>query len=214
MTNETKLAIGVLVILTILGIQYLILRRLTGTAPPLNSPSLKKSKNILFLGDSLTAFQNSYADQLKSMKPELNIKKVAEVGKQTSWMLSKLPNEQGYDTLVVWGGVNDIYARNNVSVAKQSLSTIFSIAKQNGAKVIAITVPPTGSYPLATSKTKQLTEDLNEWIIANAPQVIIVGDLIGANGVTQPAYLQQDKLHLNAAGHAAIANKLKQFISF
>ena len=50
----------------------------------------KNPKKILFLGDSITADANSYANNIKKSNPNLQIEVKASVGKKTSCMLQSL----------------------------------------------------------------------------------------------------------------------------
>lgn len=45
------------------------------------------NSKFLFIGDSLTAYDRSYADQLKDICPSATIKKIAVDGAKTNWML-------------------------------------------------------------------------------------------------------------------------------
>jgi len=167
--------------------------------------------NFLFIGDSLTAYNSSYADQLKQAYPDITIKKIAEVGKQTSWMLPQLQTELSdgtkYDVITIWGGVNDIYATNQIANAESNLQKMYDVAKESGAKVVALTIPPTATYNISTPQTTQLTNDLNNWINNNqtVDAVVDVNSLVNdGNDGTRPEYLQPDTLHLTDAAHAQI----------
>lgn len=168
------------------------------------------SKKFLFVGDSLTALDQSYADQLKQVCPNISISKIAKVGEKTDWMLSQLQaelNSNKYDVISIWGGVNDIYATNSVSNAKGNLSQIYAMAKGSGAKVVALTVIPTATYTASTSQTTELTDDLNKWILSNnsLDAVIDANSILNdGNDGTKSEYLQADTLHINSTGHSFI----------
>ncbi len=168
--------------------------------------------SFLFIGDSLTAYSNSYADQLKQQYPNINIKKIAEVGKQTSWMLPQLQTELSsnkYDVIAIWGGVNDIYATGSIANAESNLQQMYDLARNSGAKVVALTVNPTATYNLSTPKTTELTNALNNWINTNnsVDAVVDVNKLVNnGNDGTQLYYLQPDNLHLTDAGQQIIEN--------
>lgn len=168
---------------------------------------------ILFVGDSLTAYNQSYADQIKSRFPSLEIKKIAEVGKQTGWMLNALINELSsgvnYDAIVIWGGVNDIYATGSIANAKINLQKMYELASSNEAKVIALDIIPTATYPASNDNANKLTRELNQWIKSNKKIAIEIDvyDIVGnGEGGTVSQYLQSDKLHLTTPAHALIAD--------
>lgn len=179
------------------------------------SSKSKPIKKILFVGDSLTAATYSYADQVKSLNPSLLIKKIAVVGKKTDWMRAQLQAElqaNQYDLIVIWGGVNDIYATGSTTAAKANLAAIFDLATEAGAKVTALTIIPTATYPLATNTTQSNTVELNQWIKTNTPGVVIDAFSLLNNGWggTASPYLQPDKLHLTPSAHGVLANQFNQ----
>lgn len=173
----------------------------------------KKPANMLFIGDSLTAYSNSYANQLRKQYPDINIKVIAKSGEQTGWMLNQLQQNLNtkYDDIVIWGGVNDIYAKQSITQAKNNLQKMYDLAKMAGSRLITFTTIPTATYKLSTAKTTQLTNELNKWIKNNVtPDVVIdVNQLVnnGTNG-TKKEYLQNDTLHLTDLAHNLILKNL------
>lgn len=223
-----EITIGILSSIATLGLVYLLCELLTKRKSTNSStadlddkktPDVPRinpnSSNLLFVGDSLTVYTNSFADQLKKQYPNINITKVASVGKQTSWMLPQLQQElltgKKYNGIIFTGGVNDIYATNSIINAKSNLQKMYDIAKNSGALVIALNVLPTATYSLSNAKTTQLTNDLNSWIRTNKTVDILVdiNSLLnnGKDG-TKLEYLQPDKLHLNDLAHSVIKNEL------
>lgn len=184
-------------------------------------PNRISCKNkFLFIGDSLTAFQESYADQLMNSCQNTSYKKIAKVGEKTDWMLSELHKElaQGnkYDIIVIWGGVNDIYSQSDINSAKYNLNSLYKLVKNNGSKIVALTILPTNTYKNSNPERIRLTNGLNDWIKSNKyiDFVIDVNSILNdGNQGTKKEYLQNDTLHLNAKGHQAIAEKLSKKIS-
>lgn len=194
---------------------------------PLWAPAVKKAvkgpladcnKSFLFVGDSLTAYTQSYADQLRSVCPQFNYKKAAKSGEKTDWMLTQLTAALASskpDVVVIWGGVNDIYARNSIVAAKQNLQAMYDLAKRSGAKVVALTVIPTRTYKNATDKTVSLTNELNSWIkgnltldgMADANKAVNNG-----NDGTRSEFLQSDTLHLTSAGQYAVMDATRKVL--
>ncbi len=133
-------------------------------------PAANSIKSILFIGDSNTAEPFSYADQLKAMYPNLNIKKLAKSSEKTDWMLSQLQNElqqNKYDAVSILGGSNDIYALDSIDSAKNNLNSMYVIAHNNGAKVLAVSPPNKNWYVNKTDHKQKILHELIDWINRN-----------------------------------------------
>lgn len=133
-------------------------------------PSGQKVTSILFIGDSNTFYDYSYAHSLSKKFPNLRTKIIAKVGEKTSWMLNELSKElvaSKYDVVAILGGSNDIYALNENKSAKQYLNKIYQAAHNSGARVLAI-APPNKDYFIKRTEQKQkLLRDLVQWISIN-----------------------------------------------
>jgi lysophospholipase L1-like esterase len=199
-----------------IGILYLLFkedRAISGVKP----------KNLLFIGDSLTAGVGiegqAFVDKLKAKHPEFNIKRIAVTGKQTSWMLDQLKKELSngakYDVITIWGGINDIYATNSISGAKNNLQAMYDLSHKAGAKVVALNTIPSGAYKLATPQKIKLTNDLNAWIDINPSKdaLLNVSALVGGeNGYTKKEYMQEDKLHLTESAQSKIESEISKLL--
>lgn len=168
---------------------------------------------LLFAGDSLTVFSESYAEQLKRICPELYYKKVAQVGEQTSGIRISLDNELStsyYDGVSVWAGINDIYGQSSITSAKANLQAMYDAIRKSGAKVIALTIPPSKAYPASSERTIALTNELNSWIRNNKSVDFVVDAYSvlsdGGQG-TKREFLQGDLLHLNNNGQKMVSDK-------
>lgn len=212
MTKKQKIILWISIIVITIGLAFIIyISFKKGKSLRSSKVAPSSSTNFLFIGDSLTAYNNSFADQLKLKYPNINIKKIAKVGEKTSWMLSELRNElasgRKYDVITIFGGVNDIYALGSINATKQNLQQMFDISRNTGAKVVALTIIPTSTYNKSTPKTTQLTSELNQWINSNNSinAIVDVNNILndGNNG-TKPQYLQPDTLHITNAGHSQI----------
>jgi lysophospholipase L1-like esterase len=110
----------------------------------------KNPKKILFLGDSITADNNSYANNIKKSNPNLQIEVKASVGKKTSWMLQSLKDlvaqKKSYDRIYVYGGINDIFSGSSKDVALSNLQAIVNLGNQMGADVFVIEGVKTDGY--------------------------------------------------------------------
>lgn len=130
----------------------------------------KKIKSILFIGDSNTVANFSYADELQQIDPSLTIKKVAQNGANTDWMLQHLRDELAsnkYDAVSILGGSNDIYSKGEIDSAKSNLNKMYLLAQSKGMKVIAVTPPNKNWYVNKTESKQQLLNELVNWISKN-----------------------------------------------
>lgn len=122
---------------------------------------------ILFIGDSNTVSNFSYANKIKSSHPNLTVKIIAENGKNTSWMLSKLKTElskENYDTVSILGGSNDIYGGLPVSVTKSNLDEMDRLIKLNNSIPVFIS-PPSKSFYVNKTYAKELDlKNLVNWM--------------------------------------------------
>lgn len=176
---------------------------------------ISKNNNILFIGDSFTAGDQSYADQLKSDYPEINITKISKIGAKTDWMLQQAQNDissRKYNLIFVLGGVNDIYALNDISTTKNNLRDIYNMARLSGAKVVGITIAPSDYYSAYDSNKGLLTDELNSWILndANVNYKIDFNSLLKKNGVQDISLFVDDHLHANSIGHKLLAKKIEE----
>jgi len=168
-------------------------------------------KSILFIGDSNTASNFSYADQLKKSFPELNIKKIAKVGEKTDWMKSQLENELNknkYDVVAILGGSNDIYALGKTDVTKNNLNYMYDLIHSKGSKVLAVTPPNKDYYVNRTEAKQKLLFDLVDWMKKNKN----IDYLVDFHKITSDKkYFSSSDgyLHANSLAHNELANKTK-----
>lgn len=175
----------------------------------------KKIKSILFIGDSNTVAPFSYADQLKQINPSITIKKIAQNGATTDWMLSQLENElrlNKYDAVAILGGSNDIYGKGEIESAKSNLNKMYLLAKSKGSRVIAVTPPNKDYYVGVTEQKQQLLYQLVNWIMFNP----LKDYFINFYNITKDKsfFTSADGyLHPQANAHNILANNLNQQIS-
>lgn len=160
MKTKKIIIIGVIVIVILAVVIFLLLRS-------------KKSgpvKSILFVGDSNTAANFSYADQLRKTFPGLRINKIAQNGAKTDWMFQQLNNElqnNKYDVVSILGGSNDIYGVGKTDGTKRSLDAMYNLAHTRGSKVLAVTPPNKDFYVNKTEQKQALLNDLINWMKNN-----------------------------------------------
>lgn len=186
------------------------------TNPEIQCGQEFEGRKVLILGDSITVGNpagTSYADRLASNCPRMQFQKVAQAGAGTGWMYDQIKNrnlqQQGYDYLIVLGGVNNI---GNVAQVQDDLNLIYNKAKQEGLKVIAITIGSWKGYATWNDQKQANTDTVNGWIRQRAGGSIdttIDGyQILGSQGDAarlNANYDSGDHLHLNANGQAALA---------
>jgi hypothetical protein len=156
-----NLLLGLAIGFSLFGVGLFILNR---------KKSTKKINSILFIGDSNTFANFSYADQLKKIFPNLLIKKIAKNGANTQWMSEQLRDElkkYKHDVVAILGGSNDIYGSGKIDGAKKNLDEMYSFAHTVGSKVIAITPPNKDFYENKTDAKQNLLSELVDWIMSN-----------------------------------------------
>jgi len=204
---KNKFIIGGIILvsaITVAAATYFTIKKLT-------KKDLSKG-SFLFIGDSTTANTNGYVEKIQSKFPNAKIKKIAKVGQKTDWMLDQLKQELSngskYDVITFLGGSNDIFSTLRIDKAESNLDDMYTIAKKNGALVVAITPPNKAFYPNTTDKHRQLISDFNKWIKSNK-KVDVVVDL--NNLVDKKELFASDFQHINNKGHEILAeNYLKK----
>lgn len=204
---KNKFVIGGVILVSaiaVTAITYFAIKKLT-------EKDLSKGR-FLFIGDSTTANSNGYVEKIQAKFPNAKIKKIAKVGEKTDWMLQQLKDELAtgakYDVITFLGGSNNIFATMRIDKAESDLDEMYSLAKKNGAIVVAITPPNKAFYPNTTDKHRQLISDFNKWIKSNKKVDIFI-DLNSL--VAKKELFASDFQHINNQGHDILAdNYLKK----
>jgi hypothetical protein len=206
---KNKFIIGGIILvsaITVAAATYFTIKKLT-------KKDLSKG-SFLFIGDSTTANTNGYVEKIKSKFPNAKIKKIAKVGAKTDWMLDQLKQELStgvkYDVSTFLGGSNNIFSELRIDKAESDLDEMYSLAKKNGALVVAITPPNKAFFPNTTDKHKQLISDFNKWIKSNKKVDIFV-DLNKL--VDKKELFASDFQHINNKGHEILADNYLKNIS-
>jgi hypothetical protein len=182
----------------------------------------KGGKNLLFVGDSLTAAKESYADLFATVTQN-NYKKIAVVGISTGDMLTNLKNElknnKKYDYIFILGGYNNNYAYGNddgsnvdfkFDKTKKELQEMFNIAKEKGSKVVAITPPSSANHQKYNSYRQEFHDKLNKWILkSDADYKIDLYSLeVGSNNKPKAGMTIADGQHLSREAHKILAQEI------
>lgn len=162
----------------------------------------KKKLSVLFVGDSQTAANVSYANKLiKSGMVSGNVVAAAGASMSKIYKLFKSAYKPGvYDIVSVLGGNND---SGNANFDKDSFTNIINIAGKNGSKVILITCPTMqyinksmypNDYSAATS--------ISKWQSSLAGDGVSVID--STSILNDKRYFAKDGLHLNEFAQNAL----------
>lgn len=97
-------------------------------------------KNALFIGDSHTAADYGWQNQL-CKKTKMKYLNTAVGGKQTGWMLevARLNINSGYDYCFIYGGANDMAGNRPPMKSVKNIQQIVKLCKVYGVKPIVIT---------------------------------------------------------------------------
>lgn len=131
-----------------------------------SSTTKKKNLKLLFIGDSNTDNNYSYADKIKAKFPNIEVKKVAKGGQGTKWMLENVEEDlknNKYDIITFLGGSNDIYGGVPLQTTKDNILKIRQMIKDNGARAILVTPPNKKFYPKNTAEKLKNLDDLIAW---------------------------------------------------
>jgi hypothetical protein len=175
-----------------------------------------KIKSILFIGDSNTVANYSYADQLKKIYPNLKIKKIAKVGEKTDWMKNKLINELNsgnkYDVVGVLSGSNDIYALGKNDSAKRNMNYMYDLIHSKGSKVLAVTPPNKDYYVKNTDQKQKELFDLVDWMKGNNKIDYLV-DFHKITGDKKYFSANDGYLHANSSAHKILTDKVSNILN-
>ncbi|MCK4483670.1 MAG: hypothetical protein KAU89_02515 [Candidatus Thorarchaeota archaeon] len=191
---------------------------------------------ILGFGDSLTAGTPGYdpdfgGDErsqygfwlLESGKSEghhrisfVNQGVLGELSQLMHGRLERLLQQKRYDAVIILGGSNDIGWGYPVHAIFKTLTNLWSLASNNGARVVACTVPPIGSvFPDIQAKQGELNglilrapKDIEELIVVDLFSVLADSD-----NILLPTFNSGDGLHLSIQGYRQMGETIWKNIS-
>lgn len=192
-------------------------------------PEKRRRYRALALGDSITD-QNvgggGYLRELGRACPLSRFEHFGRGGDMTNQMRRRLEHELprlgDYDTLIVYGGVNDLYSdltagRTNDRI-EEDLTAIYRAARDRGLYVVAVTVSPWGGFTrYFNERRSRNTRLLNAWILGTASSgltnVAVDSYSLLSCGVPErlcPDYEtpSHDGLHPGPEGHALLGQAL------
>ena len=165
---------------------------------------IKKIKKVLFLGDSQSVPNQSYADLVAS-NMGWEYEKHAKIGAKTDWIWEKYRDDlRNYDAIIVMIGGNDIWATGSSEQAISNLKLIKSLAVQRNHSVILISPPSKDFYSSDENKLREYRK-IGDWMRSNADLYVD-----GTTVTDSTKLFQSDNLHLNEAGQRRIAYYLTE----
>ncbi len=198
-------------------------------AAPQENP---RTYRVAALGDSITDEQvggGGYLRFLRQACPKSTFIHFGRGGDMTNQMRRRFETEllvehaaTPFDTVIVYGGVNDLYSdlsagRTNQRI-EEDLSAIYDRARVAGLRVVAVTVSPWGGFTRYFNERRaKNTRLLNSWILGTASGglVDIAVDsypLLSCGDPEQmcPAYQgpRPDGLHPGKKGHEILGAAL------
>lgn len=183
--------------------------------PQENKSALPKIplRETLFIGDSLTV-----GAQLTGELGDAQM--VAEIGKQTSWMLEEFKSaidemKKGLrprvQRVVIRGGINDIASGISVDKIEKKLEEMYSLARANGMTVVACTHHKWDTKDLSR---REKVDELNRWILAQEGRM--VDKTVDVYAAVEKAENEgkkmtgRDGLHLTSAAAKKVAQLIKR----
>lgn len=179
-------------------------------------------RKVACLGDSLTV---GYGSKFRTPDGQTCTVK-ARVGRPTSEMVSELRSSiigQGFTDLIIMGGTNDVVCdgcnSQSTDRAINNLQTIYSEAKANGMRVVAVTIPPAADWYTRFSARRSPDDyqndidRLNNFVRGAAVDAVVDAYALlsdPARPTEMNPTLQGNALHPNEAGYTLLAQKISE----
>jgi len=178
---------------------------------------IQKEERILFVGDSLTAYNGGWQHQVGRMK-HIKYDNIAKGGKRTKWMLSQLKQYSHkvgrYTKVIIYGGINDSFSSVKEDDTIENIQKMVDIVREMGAQPIVIVgynpqrVIHTTSYPSEIeTKSRNRYVGLQKRIETDIKRCTIIPM---ENGIDRTD--SDDGIHLKDTGHRKFANWILQNI--
>ncbi|MGR4866409.1 SGNH/GDSL hydrolase family protein [Caulobacter sp. LARHSG274] len=191
--------------------------------------SAQGAGRILFVGDSVAGaagaggFANGFPARTLALLGTSQARSLAEgseisahPGKRSDQiepLVRTLLASGRFDTIVFEEGINDAWQGQLVEQYAASMTAQLGLARDAGARIVVLTIPPTHDSARSTPARDQALARMNDWLKQAAPAF---GDLVdvtrplvgGASGRMADAFNSGDDIHPNAAGHEVIATAL------
>ena len=112
------------------------------------------------------------------------------------------------DYVIVWAGINDLYAGREPVQVMETLMTLYARALDTGAKPIACTLTPTEADDSMNTRIGELNALMAERCDEKGIRMVdLFSSLSGPGGRLNPLY-SDDGVHLSPQGYAAVARTM------
>jgi lysophospholipase L1-like esterase len=161
---------------------------------------------ILFVGDSLTAYNNGWQHQYSKMRGA-DYNNISKGGKRTKWMLEQMKKysteSYKYNEVVIYGGINDSFSYVSEDETIHNIQEMVYIAKRMGAVPIIIVGYDPNSVIKNTSYSNEVeTRCRNRYIKLQKRMVKeLKWCVIVPMDTTITRMDSDDGIHLRGSGH-------------
>jgi lysophospholipase L1-like esterase len=182
----------------------------SGGSPP-------RPGRVLLIGDSIGA-HGGFVRYLDEQLPGHTFDNQAVVGYSTGRMLAVAerhirPNV--YSEIIIEGDLNDGDRTSNWT--KSNLRRLYQMARDAGARVVAITSTPWRGYARWNQAGQDRQDEVRRWIMAGADGLIDVAvnaytplEDAARPGHLNPEYASRDNLHLNSTGQRVMGEVIHE----
>ena len=173
--------------------------------------AVRREERILFVGDSLTAYNGGWQHQLGRML-QIKYDNISKGGKRTKWMLSQLKQyshkTDRYTKVIIYGGINDSFSSVREDDTIENIQKMVDIVWTMGAEPIVIVgYNPTMVISETSYPNDVETRCRNRYI---SLQKRIQTDITGARIVPMTDTINRtdsgDGIHLWGQGHRKFMN--------
>lgn len=193
------------------------------------SESPKDKKNVLFIGDSLSAGPNwTWNYQLADKFPDWKSTHVAQPGITTNTMKGLLMTElrkQKYDLVFIWGGTNDMFSETDPDTTKDNLKQMAEEVKKQGGQTFILSGYDV-QFVMTDEKLKKLYESGKtlcnsvSCLLKGKRKLIRLQDLIEQGipnakvikRISDDSLTSSDGIHLGSNSSGIIANKVAGYL--
>lgn len=173
--------------------------------------SFKPTKHqILFIGDSLTAYDNGWQDKV-AKGLDRDYVNLSVGGKRTDWMLKRLTEHLNqnskYERVIIYGGINDAFSRRRNGMVVSDVQSMVDLCNQKGIKPIVIIGYNPDKVNRNTMYSEKITREGREKYMLI--QLTLVSRLQNCQIVPMDNTIDRtdsdDGIHLKASGHRKFA---------
>lgn len=173
--------------------------------------AIRREERILFVGDSLTAYNGGWQHQLGRML-QIKYDNISKGGKRTKWMLSQLKQyshkTDRYTKVVIYGGINDSFSSVKEDDTIENIQKMVDIVWTMGAEpIVVVGYNPTMVISETNYPNDVETKCRNRYIEL---QKRIVTDITGARIIPMTDVINRqdsdDGIHLLDTGHRKFMN--------